>query len=99
MAIDEFEEVNKEEAREDARQQRRAQLQALWRAHPVLASIGVVVLLYALALFRAFNGPVQHRGSSAFLYAGIVTAGALIFLLVRLWRRHHRAKRATSDWT
>ena len=99
MPIDEFEEVNQQEAREDARQQRRARLQALWRAHPVLFSIGVVAVLYALALFKAFNGPVQHRGSSAFLYAGIVTAAALVFVLVRLWRGHHRAKGVTSDWS
>ena len=99
MAIDEFEKVNEAEAREDARQARASRLRAAWRAHPVLVSIGLVVLLYALAVFRAFNGPVQYRGSALFLNAGIVTAAVLVFALVRLWRRHHRAKGARSDWT
>jgi len=99
MAIDEFEKVNEAEERENARQARAARVRAAWRAHPVLVSIGVVVLLYALALFRAFSGPVPHRGSSLFLNAGIVTAGALVLLLVRLWVRHHRARGARSDWT
>jgi hypothetical protein len=99
MAMDKFDEVNEAEARENARQARAARLQAAWRAHPVLVSIGVMVLLYALALLRAFNGPVPHRGSSLFLNAGIVTGGALVFLLVRLWVRHHRARGTRSDWT
>jgi hypothetical protein len=99
MAIDEFEKVNEAEERENARQARAARVRAAWRAHPVLVSIGVVVLLYGLALLRAFNGPVPRRGSSLFLNAGIVTAGALVFLLVRLWVRHRRARGARSDWT
>jgi hypothetical protein len=99
MAIDEFEKVNAAEDRENARQARAARVRAAWRAHPVLVSIGGVVLLYALALFRTFSGPAPRRGTSLFLNAGIVTVAALVFLLVRLWVRHHRAKSARSDWT
>jgi hypothetical protein len=99
MAIDEFEKVNEAEERENERQARAARVRAVWRAHPVLVSIVGVVLLYGLALLRAFNGPASRRGSSLFLNAGIVTAAALVFLLVRLWVRHHRGKSVQSDWT
>jgi hypothetical protein len=99
MAIDEFEKVNEAAGREDARQARASRVRAAWRAHPVLVSIGALALAYAVDLFKLFNGPVQHRGSSLFLNAGIVTGGALVLVLGRLWWRHHRAKSAGSDFT
>jgi hypothetical protein len=98
MAIDKSEKFNEAEERENARQARAAWLRAAWRAHPVLVSIGVV-LLYALTLFKLFNDPVHHRGASLFVTAGIFTAAGVVFLLVRLWWRHHRAKSVQSDWT
>jgi hypothetical protein len=98
MAIDKFEEVNEDEERENARGQRGARLRARWRTHPVWFTIGAVVVLYAAALGEVMLRPGRLRGSSVFLFAGLLTLIVFVFLLARLWLQR-RARRARSDWT
>jgi hypothetical protein len=98
MAIDKFEEVNEDEERENAREQRGARLRAMWRAHPVWFTIGAVVVLYAAALGEVTLRPGKLHGSSVFLFAGILALLLFVFLLARLWLIR-RARRARSDWT
>jgi hypothetical protein len=98
MAADEFEEVNKNEEREIAREQRGARLRAMWRAHPVLFTIGALLALYAFALIDLILRPRHLRGSSVFLWAGIVAVAGFVFLMLRLWSQR-RVRRTQSDWT
>jgi hypothetical protein len=96
MTMNKFDEVNEDEERENARQQRVARLRAMWRAHPILFPIGAVVLIYAIAMGNLFLKPGHPHGSSAFLWSGILTVIAFVFLTLRLWT-HRRARRAGSD--
>jgi hypothetical protein len=98
MAMDKFEEVNQAEERENARGQRAARLRAMWRAHPVWFTLGALLAVYAFTLGDLLLKPGHIRGSSVFLWAGIIALVGFVFLLLRLWLQS-RARRARSDWT
>ena len=98
MPIDKSEEVNEDEERGNARQQRGAWLRARLRAHPVLFSIGAVLVLYAFALGGLLQKHGRLHGLSVFLWAGIIALVAFVFLMLRLWMLR-RTRRARSNWT
>jgi len=98
MAMDKFDEVNRDEELQNARGQRRAWLRAKWRAHPVLVTVGVLLVLYAFTLSDSLLRPGHIRGASVFLWAAIIAVVGFAFLLGRLWLTR-RVRRAGSDWT
>jgi hypothetical protein len=98
MAMDKFEEVNAAEDRAEARQRRSARLRAMERAHPVWFTLGALAVVYGLTLGTWVLRPYHPRGSSLFLWSGILTVVVVALQLFRFWRTR-RAGGVGSDWT